>query len=364
MHGGVDAHRHRVRVLAGDALVHLEEVAVLGLDGLAAQPLDRVGEVEVDAEPAGADAAALVADVLGRAGRDVAGYQVAERRVDPLQVVVAVVLGDLGGRLAAVLAALGYPDPAVVAQRLAHQRELALVAAGLGDAGRVDLRVAGVREQRALAVRPPARRDVAALGVGGQEEHVSVPAGGEHDGVREVRGDLAGDQVADDNAAGLAVDDDQLQHLVPGEHLDVAEPDLALHRLVRAEQQLLARLAPGVERARHLGAAEGAVVEQAAVLAGERHALRHALVDDVHADLGEPVHVGLAGAEVAALDRVVEEPVDRVAVVAVVLGGVDAALRGDRVRPPRAVLVAVGPHPVASLREGRRGRAMRPGRCR
>jgi hypothetical protein len=50
------------------------------------------------------------------------------------------------------------------------------------------------------------------------------------------------------------------------------------------------------------------------------------------ADLAEPVHVGLAGAEVAALDRVVEQPVDRVAVVAVVLGGVDAALRRDRVR--------------------------------
>ena len=38
--------------------------------------------------------------------------------------------------------------------------------------------------------------------------------------------------------------------------------------------------------------------------------------------------VGLAGAEVAALDRVVEETVDAVAVVLVVLGGVDAALRG------------------------------------
>jgi hypothetical protein len=38
------------------------------------------------------------------------------------------------------------------------------------------------------------------------------------------------------------------------------------------------------------------------------------------------VHVGLAGAEVAALDGVVEEPEDAVAVVAVVLRGVDAAL--------------------------------------
>ena len=58
----------------------------------------------------------------------------------------------------------------------------------------------------------------------------------------------------------------------------------------------------------------------------------------LHADLGEPIDVRLAGAEVAALDRVVEEPVDAVAVVLVVLGGVDAALGGDAVGAARAVL--------------------------
>ena len=97
--------------------------------------------------------------------------------------------------------------------------------------------------------------------------------------------------------------------------LDGAEVHLAGERLVRAEEQLLAGLAAGVERARHLRATERAVVEQAAVLAGERHALRDALVDDVHAQLREPVHVRLTGAVVAALHRVVEEAVDAVAVV-------------------------------------------------
>ena len=102
-----------------------------------------------------------------------------------------------------------------------------------------------------------------------------------------------------------------------------------LERLVRAEQQLLAGLAARVEGARDLRAAERAVGEQAAVLARERHALRHALVDDVDADLRQPVDVRLARAEVAALDRVVEQAVDAVAVVLIVLRGVDAALRGD-----------------------------------
>ena len=201
----------------------------------------------------------------------------------------------------------------------------------------MDLGVAGVGEVGALAVRPPGGRDVAAHGVGGQEEHVAVATAWPARPRRRSAVSISPrHHVADDDAAGLAVDDDQLEHLVPGVHLDGAGGDLALQRLVGADQQLLTGLAAGVEGARHLHAAEGAVVEQAAVLTGERDALGHALVDDLHADLGQPVDVGLAGAEVAALDRVVEQPVDRVAVVAVVLGRVDAALGGDRVRPARA----------------------------
>ena len=130
--------------------------------------------------------------------------------------------------------------------------------------------------------------------------------------------------------------------------------DLPHHRLIRAEQQLLAGLSARVERARDLRAAEGPVVEQPAVLARERHALRHALVDDVDAQLRQPVHVRLARAVVAAFDRVVEEPVDAVAVVLVVLRRVDAALRRDAVRPPRTVLDAEADDVVAELAERRR----------
>ena len=324
-----------------------------------AEPLDGLGEVEVDAAThaldLGADAAALVAHVLGLAGGDVAGDQVAERRVDALEVVVAVLLGDLPRVLGAVGLLLGHPDPAVVAQRLAHQRELGLVVAGDRDARRVDLRVAGVGHVGALAVRTPGGRDVAAHRVGGEEEDVAVAAGGEHHDVGEVRLDLAGDHVAHDDAARPTVDDDELDHLVAGVALDRAGGDLALEGLVRADEQLLAGLPAGVEGARDLDAAEGAVVQQAAVLAGERHALGHALVDDVGADLGEAVDVRLARAVVAALDRVVEEPVDGVAVALVVLGRVDAALGGDRVGAARGVLVAEGLHDVPRLAQRRGG---------
>jgi hypothetical protein len=84
--------------------------------------------------------------------------------------------------------------------------------------------------------------------------------------------------------------------------LDATVADLAGQGAVGAEEELLAGLAAGVEGARNLRAAEGAVGEQAAVFAGEGHALRGALVDDVDRDFGEAVDVGLAGAVVAAFD--------------------------------------------------------------
>jgi len=226
----------------------------------------------------------------------------------------------------------------------------------------VDLGKAGIGEQRAFPVCPPSGGHVAAHRIGREVVDVAVPAGGQHHGVGEVGFDLAGDHVPDDHAAGLAVDDDQLQHLVPGVRSHGACGHLAFQGLVGAQQQLLPGLALGVEGAGDLHPAEGPVVQQAAVLAGERHPLGHGLVDDRRADLGEAVGVGLSGPEVAALDGVVEKPPDAVSVVAVVLGRVDAALGGDAVRPPRTVLIAKAAHPVAGLAQRRRGgRTGQPG---
>jgi hypothetical protein len=81
-------------------------------------------------------------------------------------------------------------------------------------------------------------------------------------------------------------------------HLHRARGNLSLERLVGAEKELLPRLPPGVEGAGDLGAAEGAVGEQSAVLPGEGDALGHRLVDDVQRELGQPVDVRLPGAEV------------------------------------------------------------------
>ena len=77
MHGRIDAHRRLVRVLTGDAGVHVEQVAVLLLDGRLTHALHGGGEVEVDTAThlalvavlvdlvdERADAAALVTHVL------------------------------------------------------------------------------------------------------------------------------------------------------------------------------------------------------------------------------------------------------------------------------------------------------------
>ena len=226
----------------------------------------------------------------------------------------------------------------------------------------MNLRVARVGEERAAFVRPPRRGHVRVHRVGREVVRRAVAARAEQHGVSGVALDRPGRQVAADDAAGLAVDDDHVEHFAVGEGPDRAAFDLAHHRLVRADEQLLAGLTAGVERPRDLRAAERPVVEEPAVLARERHALCHALIDDVHAQLREPVDVGFARPVVAALDRVVEEALDAVAVVLVVLRGVDAALRRDAVRAPRAVLNAEAQDVVAKLAE--RGRRRCAGKTR
>lgn len=65
--------------------------------------------------------------------------------------------------------------------------------------------------------------------------------------------------------------DDQVEHVPAAEQFHPPGRDLTQHRLVGAIEQLLARLAPGVEGAAHQGATEAAIGQGAAVLPRERH---------------------------------------------------------------------------------------------
>ena len=165
-------------------------------------------------------------------------------------------------------------------------------------------------------------------------------------------GDAARDELAGDDARGPAVLHHHVEHLDPGVHLHRARCDLPGESTVGAEKQLLTGLAPGVEGAGDLSAAEGPVGEEAAVLPGEGDALGGAVVDDGVADLGESVDVRFARPEVAPLDGVVEEATHAVAVVLVVLRCIDAALGGDAVGATRTVLEAEAIDLIAELAQG------------
>ncbi len=283
---GEDHHRGLIGVVVRDHLVHIEEVAVAVAHDILAQALDGIFEVEIYGI-AGTYAKACVAALLGCTAGDVAGTEVTEGRIATLQIEVAVLVGDIGRFLLAgadslgVFFLLGHPDAAVVTQRLAHEGELRLVFAVYGDTGGVDLSEREVGKISTLLESLHCSRAVAAHGVGGEEEGTAITAGGEHHGVGGVTLYLTCDEVAHDDTAGTAVDDNHVEHLATVERLHGALLDLAVQRSIGTEEELLAGLTLGVECTRHLCATKRAVGKQAAVFAGERHTLCHALVNDI-----------------------------------------------------------------------------------
>jgi len=90
-----DPHWDPVGVLIGDAVVHLEEIAIPVADGRLAQPPDGVGKIQVHSQSALSHSPAFVANFLGGAGGDIARSQVAEAGVLALEVVVALSIRNL-----------------------------------------------------------------------------------------------------------------------------------------------------------------------------------------------------------------------------------------------------------------------------
>ena len=161
---GEDTHGTLISVLARDVVIHLKEVAVALSDGFFSKSLDGTGQIKINAEPTRSDTASLIADLLGTPGGDVARGEVAVARVLALKEVVALLFGNVlrGPRLALLL---GNPDAAVVAKRLGHEGQLGLVVPGDRDAGRVDLRVAGIGEGGATLVGAPGGGHVRTAGI-------------------------------------------------------------------------------------------------------------------------------------------------------------------------------------------------------
>ncbi|CAB4971507.1 unannotated protein [freshwater metagenome] len=140
-------------------------------------------------------------------------------------------------------------------------------------------------------MRSPSCRDIGVHGVGRQVEGVAVTAGAKQCGVTRPAADVAGDEIASDDASGNAVFGDDIEKLSLGVEFHIAKRDLLHEGLVGAEQKLLTGLATGVERTADLRTTERTVIEKTAVFTSKGNALCHALIDDVDADLGKTVNV-------------------------------------------------------------------------
>ena len=157
----IDHHRRLVGIVVGDLFVHLEEVTIASFYDILTKTLDSAGEVEEDSQPRVVDTVASVAAFLSSTAGDVTRHEVTEGGIAALEVVVTILLLDIGRtkrtslELLSVFDILGYPDTAVITERLRHQRELRLEFAVDGDTRGVDLCHTGVSEVSTLLVALP-----------------------------------------------------------------------------------------------------------------------------------------------------------------------------------------------------------------
>src|SRR5262249_13846993 len=160
--GWVDSHWNFVWILAGDAFIHVEEIAISLADALLAETLDGVGEIKVDAQAAFADSAAIIAHSLRVARRYVTRNKIAEAGILSLEIVIPLVFRYLVRR-SRITFLFRNPNPAVIPKRFAHQCELRLIFATDGNTGGVNLSETRIREGGAALVSAPDGRAVGSL---------------------------------------------------------------------------------------------------------------------------------------------------------------------------------------------------------
>src|SRR5258708_15695017 len=83
--------------------------------------------------------------------------------------------------------------------------------------------------------------DFAAHGFGREIECVAKTAASKEDGMAEMSFQFAGDQVTGDDAAGLAVDDDYVQHFMAGVYFYYFRAALPFLRMVGSGYRISAR---------------------------------------------------------------------------------------------------------------------------
>ncbi len=156
----------------------------------------------------------------------------------------------------------------------------------------MNLGIARVCKTSAAFVGTECCRDVAARGIRGKKVGIAIPAGSKNDGIGRPRLDGSGHKVSGDNSLGVAVHHHHVEHLVAIMHFHLPRSNLPAQRTVGAKQELLPGLAAGIEGPTYLSSPKRAIGQKPPVLASKGNSLRHALVDDIAADLSKSIDVG------------------------------------------------------------------------
>src|SRR4029453_18916548 len=106
----------------------------------------------------------------------------------------------------------------------------------------MNLREARIAKQGAAAVGTPYGSTVGRLGVGREIEDIRVAACCQHDYIGRMTFDVAGHQVARDNATRSAVHDHDVEQLAADMHGHRPSRHLLFQRLISPEKKLLPRL--------------------------------------------------------------------------------------------------------------------------
>ena len=349
-HGIVDSriNHHRVFVWAdiSDFFIHIEEVAVTLCNDIFTQTVDSFGEVKEYGKTGVVHAEALVAAFFGSAAGNVTRNEVTECRIAAFQVVVAVFLGNIFSLQCTFLQFLGVfqllrnPNAAIVTQGFGHQSQFGLLVTVNRDTSGVNLYVSRVGKPGTFTVASHCSRAVTCHCIGRKEVGIAVTTGSDYHSVGGKTFQFTGNEVLSNDTAGTSVNEDNVFHFVAGIQFHSAYVHLAAQCRVCTQQQLLSGLTLGIESTGYLGTTERTVVQCTAVFAGERNTLRNALVDNIVGYFSQTVNIGFAGTVVATLYCIVEQTVHRVAVVLVILSGIDTTLCSDGVCTARRVLDA------------------------
>ncbi len=290
--GWVDPHRLLVGIFTGNAFVNIKEVAIAFTDCRLTQSLNGISKIQVNTAFSRSYTAAIVTSFFCRTGGNVTGSKVTKAGILAFQEIVAIFFRNVTGRLLTVCLIFRNPDTSIISKGFGHECQFGLMVSSLRDTGGVNLSVAGVGKAGTFFVSLHDGCGVTTNCIGRKVKDVAVTSRSHNHCIRSPGLDFTSDQVTSHNPFGVAIDQNQIQHLMPVVHLDFAKANLATQRRVCTKQQLLACSTSGIKGSGDLSSAKRTVVQKTAIIPSKGNALGDTLVNDIGADFRQAMNIG------------------------------------------------------------------------